>query len=327
MSDSNVEFGVVLHTRHYIRDGSEDTDFEGFFQEVEGAERAGFDHVWIGDMPHIGMEDRAHGDALTTLAAMAARTRTLKVGVVPLVAALRNPVVLAQALATLDRIASGRLVLGMSIGSAGRWGASAELEFDASDAVFNQRAGRLSECIEVMRRLWTAEEPFAFDGKYYHFQALAIQPRPMHKRAIPIYLTGVAEPAMRRVARLADGWFTTFKTLDEFTERKAVMDGLIRGYGRDPSEVDIALQVAFHLDEDGDRARERGAASIAGYTSNQPLSEISPFFGSPEEVANNIRPLLDLNLKAIVARLVSNDLASQGKLIGQLREHLAKAPA
>jgi alkanesulfonate monooxygenase SsuD/methylene tetrahydromethanopterin reductase-like flavin-dependent oxidoreductase (luciferase family) len=78
-----LEFGVALHTRELIRDGGEDENFDALFEEVELAERAGFDQAWIGDMPRLSGEDRAHAEVLTTLAAMAARTTTLKVGVAP----------------------------------------------------------------------------------------------------------------------------------------------------------------------------------------------------------------------------------------------------
>ena len=105
---SPAELGVVLHTPHFIRAGTEDHYLSGFIAQVVEAERAGFDQVWIGDMPHIGMEDRARADAIAVLGAMAAVTLTLKIGVVPLVASLRNPVMLAQSLATVDRLAGGR---------------------------------------------------------------------------------------------------------------------------------------------------------------------------------------------------------------------------
>lgn len=319
-----VGFGVVLHTRHFIREGTEDSDLSGYFAQVTEAERSGFDQVWIGDMPHIGMEDRAHADPIAVLGAMAALTTTLQIGVVPLVAPLRNPVMLAQSLATLDRISGGRLLLGMSIGSAGRWGASAELEFDASSATFHERAGRLTESVAILRKLWTANEPVAHEGRYYQFEPLSIQPQPMHKRAIPIYLTGTLEPALRRVARIGDGWFTSSQSVDLFRERRAEVDGYAREYGRDPGEIGVALQAAVHLDEDGDRARQDGAAGLPDYTSNQPLSDVSMFFGSPTEVAANVRELAGMGIRYVVARLVSNDLARQGALIQQVKAELAK---
>jgi alkanesulfonate monooxygenase SsuD/methylene tetrahydromethanopterin reductase-like flavin-dependent oxidoreductase (luciferase family) len=319
----DVGFGVVLHTRHFIRQGTEDSDLSGFFAQVREAESAGFDQVWIGDMPHIGMEDRAHADPFPVLGAMAALTTTLQIGVVPLVAPLRNPVMLAQSLATLDRIAAGRLLLGLSIGSSGRWAGSAELEFDASDATFHERAGRLSETVGILRDLWTATEPAGHEGRYYSYEPLAIQPQPMHRRAIPIYLAGTAEPALKRVARIGDGWFTSSPSVDLFRERKKMVDDFAAGYGRDPREIGVALQAAFHLDEDGDRARQEGAASLPGYTSNQPLSELSMFFGSPAEVAANVRELAGMGVRYVVARLVSNDLARQGALIQQVKALLA----
>jgi alkanesulfonate monooxygenase SsuD/methylene tetrahydromethanopterin reductase-like flavin-dependent oxidoreductase (luciferase family) len=141
----------------------------------------------------------------------------------------------------------------------------------------------------------------------------------MHKRSISIYLTGTAEPALKRVARLGDGWFTSSQSIDLFRERKAHVDALAREVGRDPADISVALQAAFHLDDDGDRARQDGAASLPGYTSNQLLSDVSMFFGSPEEVAANVRLLAADGLRSVAARLVSNDIARQGALIRQVK--------
>src|ERR1041385_2595405 len=178
---AGVEFGLLLHTRHWIRAERAPADLDEFWRAAEDAESAGFDHLWVGDSPRIARMDRAHADCLTVMAALAAKTKQIKIGVVPLIAGLRNPVLLAHSLATLDVISSGRIIIGVSAGPQYKF---AEQEFEACGVPFNQRAGRLEEAIQLMRRLW-AEESVSFQGKYYRLNDIGIQPRPV--QTIPIW--------------------------------------------------------------------------------------------------------------------------------------------
>ena len=162
-----VAFGLLLHTRHWIRGERGSAGLEPFWETAERAEADGYDHLWTGDSPRI--------------------------------AALRNPVLLAHSLATLDAISSGRLVVGVSVAPQYPY---AEQEFAACGVPFGERAGRLEESIRVMRRLWT-EESFAFEGRYYRFPEIGIQPRPAGP--VPIWIAaGDNEKALGRVARLGD---------------------------------------------------------------------------------------------------------------------------
>ncbi len=163
---SGLEFGLLLHTRHLIRGdrgASGRTELDAFWATAERAETDGYDHLWTGDSPRISQLDRAHADCLTIMAGLAARTGKIRIGAVPLIAALRNPVLLAHSLATLDVISDGRLLVGVSAAPQYKY---AEREFAACGVPFAERAGRLEESIGVMRRLWT-EESFSFQGKYY----------------------------------------------------------------------------------------------------------------------------------------------------------------
>ena len=313
MTKPGLEFGFLLHTRHLIREGEGVGKIEELWDTAARAEAMGFDHVWVGDAPRLSLLDRAHADCLTIMAALSAKTRRVRIGTVPLIAALRNPVLLAHALATLDVISGGRMMVGVSLAPQYKY---TEREFQACGVPFHQRAGRLNESIQIMRRLWT-EEAFAFEGKYYSFEAIGIEPRPIQK-PIPIWVAaGDNENALRRVARLGDGWFTVAPNLEQFVTRRQKIETYAREHAREAKAIPSALFATFHLDKNRQRAEEEGWACAERYF-DQPrsnLQHLSPFFGTPEDCAQRLRGYLESGLTTVVARIVSSDVAGQMRLL------------
>ena len=101
MPPSQIEIGLLLHTRHLIRDGGSGSHVSELWKTAERADEMGFDHLWVGDSPRLSLQDRAHADCLTITAALAARTNKIRIGTVPLILAMRNPVLTAHSLASL----------------------------------------------------------------------------------------------------------------------------------------------------------------------------------------------------------------------------------
>ncbi len=323
MASPGIEFGLLLHTRHLIRDREGPSQVEELWDTSIHAEEIGFDHLWVGDSPRLSMIDKAHADCLTIMAALAAKTNKLKIGTVPLIVALRNPVLLAHTLGTLDVISSGRIVLGVAVAPT----YNAEQEFEACGVPFHQRAGRLNESIQVMRRLWT-EQSFAFKGKYYRFGEIGIQPKP--GKTIPIWIAAADnENALQRVARLGDGWFTVAHTLEEFVTRRQKIDDYARQFGRKKRLAASALFTSFHLDHNGERAEEEGWAHAESYF-QRPRSQLNylcAFFGTPEQCARRLQGYVNAGLTAIVARFVSPDLQGQMELLlKELKPRLSPQP-
>src|SRR6185503_6249970 len=168
--DHAMEIGLLLHTRQIIRQEDAAQSFEHLWSDAAQAEEIGFDHIWLGDS--VTVLDKARGDCLTTMAALAARTSTIRIGAVPMLPALRNPVLLAHALATLDVISKGRIILGVSVGPVRDY---IQRQFAACGVPPKEKAGRLGECIEIIRRLWS-EKTITFDGRYYKFNDVGVLP-------------------------------------------------------------------------------------------------------------------------------------------------------
>src|SRR6266545_2241744 len=209
-----MDIGLLLHTRHIIRQDDAAKSFDQLWSDAAQAEELAFDHIWLGDS--VTVLDKARGDCLTTMAALAARTNKIRIGAVPMLPALRNPVLLAHALATLDVISKGRIILGVSVGPVRDY---IQRQFAACGVPPQEKAGRLNESIEIMRRLWS-EKTINYDGRYFKLDDVGILPHPAQKPGIPIWIAADRnENGFKRVGRLGDGWVTLAQTLERFFEQ------------------------------------------------------------------------------------------------------------
>jgi probable F420-dependent oxidoreductase len=180
------------------------------------AEARGFESVWSGE--HIVLPDpRPPGlpfpptlpllDTVVALTLIAAHTRTLKIGSGIIIAPLRNPVVLAKELASLDVVSAGRLIVGLGAGYIGA-------EFESAGVPRTQRSARTDETIGALRALWTMARP-SYQGHHATFDGINAYPRPVQQPAPPIVVGGHGPRAFTRAVTLADGWYGFGLDLDE----------------------------------------------------------------------------------------------------------------
>jgi probable F420-dependent oxidoreductase len=201
------------------------------------AEALGFDSIWVWDHIFLGVDPPFPVlDALTTLTAVAARTSTIKLGTGVLVLPLRNPVVLAKELSSLDLIAGGRLLLGMAAGWYKR-------EFDAVGIPFQQRGRLMDRNLEILRRLWTEEQ---VNGEYppHVLRGSNMSPKPSR---VPVILIGGYVDRVLRRAALNGGWLTYFYTPSGFARSWAKVRGFAEEAGRDPDALLSANQLPIYV--------------------------------------------------------------------------------
>lgn len=192
------------------------------------AERIGFDSVWLSERVVTPL-DKPHPydpmvDPWIGLAYVAAVTKRVRLGTSVSQIALRPPVLMARELATLDRLSSGRLIVGAGAG----W---VREEFDATGVGFEDRGGRLNEVIRVLRHLWTSPEK-GWEGKYFRIPPVGIV-RPMTPGGPPIFLGGVLAAGLRRAARLGDGFIATTRAAADLAPLRAKVMELRVRYGRE----------------------------------------------------------------------------------------------
>ena len=174
-------------------------------------------------------------EALTILTAVAARTSRIKVGTGILVMPVRNPVILAKELATIDHISNGRLILGTAVGWYKR-------EFNSLGAEFTQRGKMMEQGLEILKRLWTEE---IVDGDYppYKLRGAVLQPKPVQKPHPPILIGGYVDAVLKRVATKGDGWLTYYYTVDSFKRSWAKIRAFAEEAGRNPDELSATNQL------------------------------------------------------------------------------------
>ena len=191
-------------------------------------------------------------DPIGTLFFVAGCTERLKLGTTVLILGYRPPVQTAKAIASLDVVSDGRVILGVGVG----W---MREEFEVLGMPFDHRGRRADEQLEVFRTLFTAEHP-SYDGTYYQFPPVGFEPKPV-QASIPIWVGGNTEAAYRRTARFGDAFHAAFEPLDDVRVAWARVQELVKAEGRDPATV--RLSIRLYLDPEGAMPP---AKSIAGST-------------------------------------------------------------
>ncbi len=178
------------------------------------AESSGFDSIWCTDhvlMPrNSGTPYERIFESITTLAYLSSTTTKLKLGISSLITPMRNPVIVAKQLATIDNLSDGRLILGTSVG----WN---ETEFHNLGSNFHNRGKRLDESIQLIRDLWSGKTSFEGKTLKQKFTDAVFEPRPVQKK-LTIWIGGTSPAAMKRAATLGDGWHPNVQPLDRFAK-------------------------------------------------------------------------------------------------------------
>ena len=252
-----LKVGVLIPTREAVLAGK--LDAEPLLDFATRAEQAGFDSVWAGD----SLLARARFEPLTLLAAVAARTRRVALGTAVLIAPLRNPVALAQAAATVDRVANGRLILGLGMASKGQ---AIEAEFAAAGADYARRAGRLREAVRLMPELWRGE-PVTFAGRYTTLQGATLMPTPARPGGPPLWIGGSGPFSLKLAGELAAGWFPNSATPLALRESRRAVVQAAEAVGR--AAPPVAYYATVLIDDDAARAQAEMKVFIERYYSGR----------------------------------------------------------
>ncbi|MFC3774420.1 TIGR03619 family F420-dependent LLM class oxidoreductase [Mycolicibacterium holsaticum] len=222
----------------------------GFAQD---AELAGCDSVWVPE--HLIWPDvirskypyRDDGappvpsavnlyDPWVLLGGVASKTTTIRLGTCVYVLPLRDPLVTARAVATLDILSGGRVILGAGLG----WMAE---EFAAAGIDFRTRAARCDEIVPVLRSLWS-NEITSSNGRFVKLPPVHFNPKPPRGAKLPIVFGGESEHALRRAARLGNGWLGTWHTPESTRDVVARIGSYLAEYGRGDEDFEITVMVS-----------------------------------------------------------------------------------
>ena len=225
---------------------------------------------------------------------MAARTNQVKLGTGVLILPLRNPVLLAKQLASIDLISNGRLLPGLASGWYKR-------EFDACGVDFHRRGKIMDESLEILERLWKEEKTTA-EYLPYNLRSAVMYPKPAQQPRPPILIGGYAERVLRRVATKSDGWLTYCYTASSYAEDKARILAFAEKAGRDPSALSFTnqLPIAIGPREKIQRPMKEWLETEWDFASWSQSTADSAIIGTVEECAEQIQAHLDEGLDRLV---------------------------
>jgi probable F420-dependent oxidoreductase len=261
-----------------------------FVPVVEEAERLGWESIWMpehlvfpiemGGSPFPGQEhppvppSTPVFDVFAYLSFLAGRTEHVKLATHVYLLGLRHPFIAARAIATLDIVSAGRSIVGVGAGWLGT-------EWDAVGLDFASRGRRVNESVEVCRRLWT-EEIIEHHGEFYDFEPVMFEPKPVQQPP-PIIVGGESPAALRRAARLGDGWVGMDHTIETVTDAIATLDKLREEAGRSDLPFEVTVGGPVQSEDDVKRWEDAGVDRLI----------VAPWRRSPDAI-DGLRAFSDL---------------------------------
>jgi alkanesulfonate monooxygenase SsuD/methylene tetrahydromethanopterin reductase-like flavin-dependent oxidoreductase (luciferase family) len=236
-----LKIGLGLFTGQ-IPPGSERTfhrEYSELIDLVRLAEAQGFDSVWVSE--HHGAADGYLPSLTVMLAALAAVTERVELGMGVSLAPFQHPLRFAEDCAVVDQISGGRLIVGLAPG----WRHD---EFRSFGVPIQERVQRTVELVRICRLAWS-ERRFSFAGRIHSYDRVAVTPKPAHP--LPILMGGFVEAAAARAGRLAEGFLASRNSLPRFGQLLDAFDAGARSAGRDPAALEIGFLHNAFVTEDG----------------------------------------------------------------------------
>jgi probable F420-dependent oxidoreductase len=301
------------------------------------AEDLGFDSLWVVD--HLFESPPSYRavfmEPISSLALVTAATRRITLGTGILILPLRDPVVTAKAVATLDVASGGRIILGVGVG----WD---EREYRACQVPKATRGQRMDEMLAIMTGLWT-EGIFSYQGRFFLIPEICLLPKPVQRPHPPIWIAGgtvpagtskhitqskgyTAERAMQRAGRVGYGFITAYRScpgmdMSCLVESWTLVCREARAAGRDPARIRFAHQDHLHIDLGATPARLR---SVLARFSHNPYETTAPIYlmGKPEDLIPRIQARIDAGVEELIFNLLTPDPNQLDLFMKHVRPHL-----
>jgi len=318
-----LELGICLFE---LRSGSsQEIRPWDLLDAAEWADKSGLEYLALPDRVSRPIP---RFDTLTLMAALALRTKRIRMKTHVFVTPLRHPIELARRIVTVDHLSQGRFILeaGLGGGEASKQAESSVYHKEFVDVGIprQERGGRTNEILQCLKLLWT--QPSAtFHGKYFNFENVIFEPKPYQKPHPPIWVGGNSEPALRRVARYASGWAPSlemtsviFGSLPQALSR---LKEVMKEEGREGEQLHISVCIKVNINPNVEAAKEEAAQFWEGQLKS--IEGAMPFgvkekygvYGTPEELVDRLQEIEALGVDSVILHIHSFDLKSQLKRI------------
>jgi probable F420-dependent oxidoreductase len=278
------------------------------------AETLGYDSLWlqeriVGDFPML--------EPVTLLSYVAAITAKLKLGTSVILLPLRNPLQLAKAYSTLDVMSNGRAIMGVGLGG-GHLGSHEDLFGYTREG----RVTRFTEAVQIMKLLWT--EPKAnFQGRYWNFKDVSMEPKPIQKPRLPVIFGGHHENALRRAVKYADGWMGAGSSSSgSFIRESARLRDMLADAKRNPATFHFAKRVYLAVDSDKARAERRIREWFGKRYKNADLGPKVSIWGGAAECTEKIQEIVNGGAQQIVFNPLFDEMEHLDICAKEIMPHL-----
>jgi probable F420-dependent oxidoreductase len=284
-----IPFGISLPHRSPDR-----IDMEDVKQVAQRAEALGFSDLWVTEnsLDHVNCFD-----PVVILTYAAAVTTKIRVGCSVVVLQIHSPLMVAHQWGCLDYVSGGRAILGVGIGR--------EHHYHQFEVPTEGRVSRFREELEIIKALWT-EDKVSYDGRFYHLKDETMWPKPVQKPHPPIWM-GVGHPdAVRRAARLADGWMGSGGSrIADFAASVPILKEALAANGRDAENFPISKRIFMAVDERPEVARRELLRWFTDVYRNPPGTDLCGLHGTPEQVRERLEEMVGMGANHLMLNPVS----------------------
>jgi probable F420-dependent oxidoreductase len=301
---------------------------ESIIRVARESDDLGFDSIWVHD--HLTWTEEIHRthissgseealrlndrpdfyEAMTTLAYLAGVVTRARLGMACLMLPCRHPVYAAKQAASLDVMSGGRLDLGVGIGSPATIHSR---EYEVMGVDRRVRGKICDDYIRAMKAIWTTH-PSTYEGEYIRFTNAEIYPKPLQKPHPPLWIGGWTEAAMKRTARLGDGWLPAWLKPHDIGDRFQQVRERATILGRDPSQIHLGIEVYVSIERDAKKARENAMATFQASRGTYErmmtmefLQDVS-LIGSPDQIRKQVLAYAEAGVSHFEAKFIYSDL-------------------
>ena len=265
------------------------------------AEAAGWDSIWTWDhlLAIFGPWEQPIFEGWSVLSALGPLTKRVRLGLMVGANTFRKPGLTAKLATTLDHVSSGRAILGIG----GAWFEREHEAFGIPDwGPVGERLDRLDESVMLLRRLLDGER-FSHTGRFYTLTDALCEPRPIQPH-LPILVGGSGpRKTLRTTALRADAWNTS-GTVDEVRAKVEILERHCADVGRNPDEIERTISFPIVIRDTADDAQEAYTSSLERNGTDN-MGDVPIILGSPELVAERLRPYVELGFRTVIVRLPS----------------------